>query len=276
MEKIKRGLNIFRAVFIMQMKIYFRYPINFFMTLIDPIIWLAPIYFMSKCFSLNGKFPGFEKYAGNSDYMGFVILGFMVSTYVWTVSWSMGFALKEEMTQGVLESNWSAPVSRIGLLISKSAFQFCVATFEIILTGISCYFVFGFTVNANIFKALLFITPGVIGLLGLGLAISSAVLLLKEANTIIDIGNNLVIGFSGGYFPLKVLPKWALFISSMIPLTYMYDSTRAILLEQNSIMPLSKEFLLLICSMVGFCLMGALVFNTIEKRCRTKGILGTH
>ena len=63
--------------------------------------------------NLNGKFPGFEKYAGNSDYM--------VSTYVWTVSWSRGFALKEEMTQGVLESNWSAPVNRIGLLISKSA-----------------------------------------------------------------------------------------------------------------------------------------------------------
>lgn len=71
--------------------------------------------------NLNGKFPGFEKYAGNSDYMGLVILGFMVSTYVWTVSWSRGFALKEEMTQGVLESNWSAHVSRIGLLISKSA-----------------------------------------------------------------------------------------------------------------------------------------------------------
>ncbi|GAA0122419.1 hypothetical protein UT300018_17350 [Clostridium faecium] len=67
-----------------------------------------------------------------------------------------------------------------------------------------------------------------------------------------------------------MLPKWALFISSMIPLTYMYDSTRAILLEQNSIMSLSKEFLLLICSMIGFCFVGVLIFNTIEKSLELK------
>lgn len=273
---IKKTLIVFRARFLISMKIYFRYPINVIMTLFDPLMWITPFYFMGKAFSDNGNMPGFNKYMGNSDFVGFIVLGYIITCYVSTVFWAMGFSLKEEMRQGVLESNWSAPVNRVTLMISKCIFQFCAATFEVLITSIVCHFAFGFTVNANILKALAFLIPGLIGMLGLGLIIGSLVLLAKEANGIIDMTSSLVSGFSGSFFPVKVMPKGFLFISLMLPLTYVYDSTRNILINQESLFPLRTEFIIIIISMIAFCLLGNWVFMRVERRCRSLGILGTH
>jgi ABC-2 type transport system permease protein len=270
-------LIVFRARFIISMKIYFRYPVNFIMTLFDPIMWLSPFYFMGKSFSSGGKLQGFEKYTGNSDYMSFLVIGYMISAYVATVFWTMGFSLKEEMRQGVLESNWSAPVNRIVLMISKSMFNFCATTFEVILTGIVCHFAFGFRINSGLFKAIGFLIPGIIGMLGLGLAVGSLVLIAKEANGIIDITNAMVSAFSGSYFPIKVMGKGIfLTISLILPLTYIYDSSRAILINQVPLFSLQTEFLIILAAMIGFPIFGSFVFMRVERKCRELGILGTH
>jgi ABC-2 type transport system permease protein len=273
---IRNILIVFRSRFLISMKMYFRYPINFIMTLVDPLMWLTPFYFMGKSFSTNGSISGFEKYTGNSDFMGYLVVGYMITSYVSTVFWTMGFSLKEEMREGVLESNWSAPVNRIVLMVSKSLFQFCATTFEVILTGIVCHFAFGFTITSNILQFLAFLIPGIIGMMGLGMAVSAAVLIAKEANGIIDITNSVISAMSGSYFPIKVMPKFFVFISLALPLTYIYDSSRAILINQAPLFSLGKEYFIILIGMIIFCIIGNLIFMRVEKKCRSLGILGTH
>lgn len=273
---IRNTLIVFRSRFLISMKMYFRYPINFIMTLLDPLMWLTPFYFMGKTFSTNGSISGFEKYTGNSDFMGYLVVGYMITAYVSTVFWTMGFSLKEEMREGVLESNWSAPVNRVVLMISKSLFQFCATTFEVVLTGIVCHFAFGFTITSNILQFLAFLIPGIIGMMGLGMAVSAAVLIAKEANGIIDIANSLISAMSGSYFPIKVMPKFFVFISLALPLTYIYDSSRAILINQVPLFSLRQEYFIILIGMVIFCIIGNLIFMRVEKKCRSLGILGTH
>jgi ABC-2 type transport system permease protein len=273
---IRNILIVFRSRFLISMKMYFRYPINFIMTLLDPLMWLTPFYFMGKTFSTNGSVSGFEKYTGNSDFMGYLVVGYMITAYVSTVFWTMGFSLKEEMREGVLESNWSAPVNRIVLMVSKSLFQFCATTFEVILTGIVCHFAFGFTITSNILQFLAFLIPGIIGMMGLGMAVSAAVLIAKEANGIIDITNSVISAMSGSYFPIKVMPKFFVFISLSLPLTYIYDSSRAILINQVPLFSLRQEYFIILIGMIIFCIIGNLIFMRVEKKCRSLGILGTH
>lgn len=274
--KLKKVMRVFSAKFIISMKIYFRYPINFFMSLLNPIIWIAPFYFMAKAFSSNGKLTGFSYYTGNSDYIGFLVIGYMISSYVSMVFWGMGFSLKEEMRQGVLESNWSTPVNRIAFLISESLFQFCSTTVEVVLTGVLCHFIFNFNITPHLLQALLFLIPGIIGIMGLGLAIGALVLVAKEANVIIDIGSAFLSGLSGGYFPIKIFPKTFMFIALAVPLTYVYDSSRAILSKQIPLFDLKTEFLIIIISMIFFCALGSFIFKIVERKCRELGILSTH
>ncbi|MCM1989720.1 ABC transporter permease [Oceanirhabdus seepicola] len=267
---------LYRARFIMSFKMYTRYPVNFIMSFIQPLIWLAPFYFMGKAFSSGGDLVGFQKFTGTSDYIGFLVVGFMVSGYVSAVFWSMGFSIKEEMRQGVLVSNWTAPVSRISLLISKSLYYFFTTTIEVITTMIICHFAFGFTINGNILSAIIFFIPGMIAMIGLGLIVGSLVLLAKNANPIIDMTNFLIGGLSGSYFPIKVLGRGVMFISLGIPLTYVYDGMRALLLKQKSLYPLRIEIMILLISAILFWCIGILVFNKVEKSARNKGLLSEH
>jgi ABC-2 type transport system permease protein len=273
---MKRTLIALRARFIISMKIYFRYPVNVIMTLFEPLMWIAPFYFMGKSFSQDGRVAGFESYTGNSDFIGFLVVGFMISSYSSAVFWTLGFSLKEEMRQGVLESNWSAPVNRITLLVGKSLFQFCATTFEVILTGIVCHIAFGFTITPNILTFVAFLIPGIIGLMGLGLAIAALVLVAKDANPIIDLTSSILSAFSGSYFPIKVMPKGFAFISMIIPLTYLYDSSRALLINQTPLMALNKEFIILIAAMIVLWIAGSYIFTKVERKCRSLGIIGTH
>ena len=273
---MKNILNVLRARFIISLKIYIRYPVNFIMAIFEPLMWLTPFYFMGKSFSSGGSVTGFEKYTGNSDFMGFLVIGFIITSYVSAVFWGLGFSLKEEMRQGVLESNWSAPVNRIALLLSKCVFYFCTATFEVIITCIVCHFAFGFNLTSGVLKALAFLIPGIIGLMGLGMAIAALVLVAKDANPIIDLANSTLSAFSGSYFPVKVMSKGFLFISLILPLTYVYDSSRAILISQAPLFPLKYEFIIIIIAMFVFCILGSRIFMMVEKKCRTLGILGTH
>ncbi len=273
---LKRNLLAAKAAFKISMKIYFRYPLNFILTFFDPVIWLTPFYFMGKSFSSSGTAAGFRSYTGNSDYIGFLVIGYMVTSYINTAFWSLGFSLKNEMMQGVLESNWSAPVNRINLLISKGLFQFVATTFENIITGVVCYFAFGFTINNNILKFLLYLIPGIIAMMGLGIAISALVLIAKDANSIIDFSSSVVSALSGGFFPIRVLPRAIFFVSMLIPLTYINDSSRAILINQTPVMPLKYQFIIIVASMFVFVIVGSGIFYAIEKKCREMGLLSTH
>ncbi|OPJ61402.1 ABC transporter permease [Clostridium oryzae] len=272
----RRNLIAAKARFLVSMKLYFRYPLKMLQVIVDPLIWLTPFYFMSKTFASGSSLQGFQQYSGSSDYMGFLIIGYMITGYVNTAFWSMGFSLKEEMWQGVLESNWSAPVNRINLLISKSLFSFIACTVENIITGIVCYFAFGFTINGRILTFLAYLLPGVVGMLGLGIMICALVLLAKEANAVIDISSSLISGLSGGFFPIKAMPRLFLMLALALPVTYLNDASRAILIGQTSILSLTLEFIIILASMFGFMVAGSFVFNLVERRSRAMGNLSGH
>lgn len=273
---MRENLLIIRARFKMAMKIYFRYPLNFIFSCLDPIIWLSPLYFMGKAFEINGEIQGFASYTGNSDYTGFIVLGYMISCYLSTALWSIGLTLKNEMLDGTLESNWSTPANKMAILIGSSLFYFCVTTFQIIITIIFCHFLFGFTISFKTFKIFMFLVPGIVSLIGIGIGISALVLLFKEANSIIDISNFFLSGFSGSFFPIKVLQKPIIFVSLCLPLTYLNDSMRAIMLGQTPLFSLKFQFLIILISMFVFYIGGRMIFLVVEKYCRDKGILSGH
>ena len=99
---------------------FVRYPLNALFSTIQPLMWLTPIYFLGKSFATADGNAGFAAYAGTSDYMSFVLVGAILSNYVSAVLWGMGYALKNEMDSGMLESNWLTPMSRPLMLVGRT------------------------------------------------------------------------------------------------------------------------------------------------------------
>ena len=257
-------------------KQYWRYPLNAVSQMLQPLIWIAPVYFMGLAFSVNGKAEGFAQYSGTTDFMSFILLGTVLESFINAVFWGMGYALKNDMDSGVMESNWLTPIPRLLILVGHSVTNLTVTA--IVSLGMLFFggLIFGFQINGNLWAAFAPIIPMMIGLYGFGFAFAAVVMVLREANALVDISSFLVQIFSGTNFPVNALPRFLLPVALALPLTYGLDSVRAHLLGTNTIVPLGLEMILLIVFMFLMLWIGVTAFRSLERRVRVLGTLGQH
>src|SRR4026207_528628 len=184
-----------RALFVIarkDWKVFWRYPLNAISMIFHPIIWITPVYFMGKAFSTNGQALGFQAYSGTGDYMSFILIGTVLSNFILTVFWGMGNALKEDMDAGVLESNWLTPVSRLLILVGRTLTSLLTTAITSLVMLVIAALLFGFHPTGSPRAAFLAAVPMVIGLYGFGFAFAALVLLMREANTLVDVSSFLV------------------------------------------------------------------------------------
>jgi ABC-2 type transport system permease protein len=257
-------------------KQYWRYPLNAVSSIFQPLIWVAPVYFMGVTFSVNGKAEGFAQYSGTTDFMSFILLGTVLESFINAVFWGMGYALKNDMDSGVMESNWLTPIPRLLILVGHSITNLIVTAITSLGMLLFAGLVFGFHVSGNLWLAFQPIIPMMIGLYGFGFAFAAVVMLMREANALVDMSSFLVQVFSGSNFPVNALPRFLLPVALALPLTYGLDAVRAHLIGTNTILPLQWEMLLLVVFMFAMLWIGTAAFRSLERRVRTLGTLGQH
>lgn len=274
---LQKQLRAINGIFRRDFKIFIRYPLNAIFRIIEPIIWFVSIYFMGKGFAVNGHNAGFAAYTGTGDYIAFLLLGVILSSYVSAVLWGIGLSLKDQMDTGVLESNWLTPIPRLTHLIGQSLFNVIVTTLNSGGMALVIWGIFGFEFNfEKIGAAILTALPMLVAIYGFGFGFAALVMLIREANTLIDTGNFILNNLSGANFPITVLPRFLTVISLSIPLTYGYDAVRGLLLGTKTILPIRTSQLILVIFMFVMIAFGVLVFKWLERRCRRLGTIGMH
>jgi ABC-2 type transport system permease protein len=255
-------------------KQYWRYPLNAVSSVFQPLIWIAPVYFMGLAFSVNGEARGFAQYSGTTDFMSFILLGTVLESFINAVFWGMGYALKNDMDSGVMESNWLTPIPRLLILVGHSVTNLLITA----ITSLGMLFfaglVFGFHASGDVFKAFIPIIPMMLGLYGF--AFAAIVMLMREANALVDMSSFLVQIFSGSNFPVNALPRFLLPIALALPLTYGLDAVRSYLIGTQTIVPINLELTLLVVFMFVMLWIGVTTFRSLERRVRTLGTLGQH
>lgn len=64
---------------------FIRYPLNAIFRVLQPLMWLTPIYFLGQSFRTAEGNVGFAAYAGTGDYMSFILVGSILSSYISSV-----------------------------------------------------------------------------------------------------------------------------------------------------------------------------------------------
>jgi ABC-2 type transport system permease protein len=257
-------------------KQYWRYPLNAISSVLQPIIWLTPAYFMSLAFSVNGEARGFAGYSGTTDFMSFILIGMALSNFIQAVFWGMGYSIKNDMDAGVMESNWLCPVPRPLLLIGHTFSSIALTAITSLAMLLVAGLLFGFSISGNVLKALAAMLPMLVALYGFGFAFAALVMVVRESNTMVDVGSFLTTVFSGAQFPVNVLPRWLLPVSLALPMTYGFDLARGFLLNTNTILPIPLEIGILIVMMFVMVIVGLWAFRKLERRVRQMGTLGQH
>lgn len=254
---------------------FVRYPLNAAFRAIEPAVWLTPVFFLGKSFGSGGQ-SGFAAISGTSDYMAFIVLGAVLSNYVSAVFWGMGFGMKNEMSAGTLENNWMAPIPRWLYLVGQTLSSLIITTFTSASMLILVRLLFGVRITGDVLAAFTAIIPMLVALYGFGFAFGAMVLLVREANTMVDVTNFVVMLFSGSFFPVQVLPRYFFPIALALPLTYGYDAVRGHLLKAHTILPIPYETLILVMFMLVMAPLGYGIFRRIDRKCRIEGTLWMH
>ena len=269
-------LRALGAITLKDWRHFWRYPLNAASQALQPLIWLTPVYFMGQVFSTGGQAKGFAGYSGTADYVSFILIGTALSQFVFAVFWGMGYSLKQDMDSGVLEANWLMPMPRALMLVGRTITSLATTAVTTAIMLIIAALLFGFHVSGGVLAAFLTSLPMLVGLYGFGFAFAALVLIMREANTMVDVSNYLVTLLSGTQFPVQALPRWLLPVALALPLTYGFDAVRGWLLSTPTLLPLAWEIVVLLVFMVLMLVLGSAAFSALELRVRRRGTLGQH
>jgi len=252
-------------------KILLAYPIEIAFWIVSPLLWVIPLIFQGKALIGALRSTAFGNLAGTEEFIPYVLVGSIVSTYMFSAVWSMGNSLRDETYYGTLEFILSAPVKPVYILIGKGLYNSLLSTAFVIIQILICVFIFGLKITlTKIAPILFFLLLLLAGLYGIGFIAAAVTLLIKEAHGVLHVFEYTLFLFSPIRYPVEVHPVTRT-ISLFIPLTYALIALRGLLL--NIKFDFWKNCLILLAIDCVIIPVGLLTFYAIEKRTKSEGTL---
>jgi ABC-2 type transport system permease protein len=250
-----------------ELKKWYKAPVVFILTLIQPVIWLGLLgnalnfgsLVSSNSFSiptelisnlqltptqitgLQGFFSNIgdtilQGTFGTTSYLSFMAVGMIAFTAVFTTMFS-GMSVVWDRRLGFLNKVLSTPVSRTVIILSKvfsatlrSMFQAAI----ILIIALPLGFQFGaaFTpLNILGVFALLFLMC--LGLSSLFIAINLRSTRIETPMAVMNLLNLPLTFASSAFFPIDRMPSWLQAVAKVNPLSYTIDGMRQLLIDSN-------------------------------------------
>ena len=275
-NRLKADFAIIGAEVRKTAKIWFAYKILMFFWAIFPLIWVIPYVFQGKALVGSMSSGPFAQLTGTENYMAFVLIGAMVSTYIFSGLWGVGNSLREETYWGTLEYIIASPTSLLVVLIGKTLAEFLYATVMVIFQATLATLFFGIDITlGKLFPLMMIIVLLVIGFYGFAIAFAGFTLLIKEVHGWVHTLEWVFFLFSPIRYPVEVNAITKL-VSAFIPLTYALVAIRAIILLNKSAINLWQ--ILIILGIMDLILIagGYLLFTRLEYRTKKAGTMSQY
>ncbi len=275
-NRLKADFAIIGAEVRKTAKIWFAYKILIFFWAIFPLIWVIPYVFQGKALVGSMSSGPFAQLTGTENYMAFVLIGAMVSTYIFSGLWGVGNSLREETYWGTLEYIIASPTSLLVVLIGKTLAEFLYATVMVIFQATLATLFFGIDITlGKLFPLMMIVVLLVIGFYGFAIAFAGFTLLIKEVHGWVHTLEWVFFLFSPIRYPVEVNAITKL-VSAFIPLTYALVAIRAIILLNKSAINLWQ--ILIILGIMDLILIagGYILFTRLEYRTKKAGTMSQY
>ncbi len=272
----RTNLRIIWSEFRKSFMIWLSYPIMIVFWGIAPLLWLLPYVFQGKALVGGMSSAAFAKLSGSPQFLPFIMIGTMVSTYIFSGLWGVGNSLREETYWGTLEYIIASPTNPIVVLLGKTLAEFVYATVNVTLQAVIATIFLGLTLTvAKILPVLLIVLLLLIGFYGFAIAFAGFTLLIKEVHGWVHTLEWVFYLFSPIRYPVEVSPVTKA-LSTLVPLTYALVAIRGIILLNKNIMNLWQIVLLLIGMDVILITAGYLTFIYLEKKTKQQGTISQY
>jgi ABC-2 type transport system permease protein len=203
---------------------------------------------------------------GDFSYFDFIAPGIMAMTVMMSVMTGLPAAISHEREVGTLDGMMVAPINRLSVILGKTLAQMARGILQGVLILVLAMTLFGVTVHGSILLVFALLLLGVFSFVGLGVVLTS---FAKEQETAVMLMTTIMFPMmflSGVFFPIEQMPWFMQAISKVLPLTYVADSLRKVMVLGADIPMLTNELAILI----GFGTVMIAIAVPVFKRAMTR------
>jgi len=255
-----------------------RYPLgmtNF--VLLSPFYQLIlPSLLLGSAFLVQGRSVGLAAMAGTSDLPGFLFTGALVQSLLLGTCWGVNLTLSMDRELGTLEHNFLAPLRRDTFVLGSALASLVISTLAGVLLLVLGEVLFGARYLSAVVLAMPALLLTMVALVGLAHLIAAAVLLLRQADMIVDGVTFALAVLSGVLFPVTVLPVWVRPLALALPTTYALDVLRHQALGTAPLLPVPLAYAAASGGAVALVVVGRWTFRRAERRLEAAGTLVQH
>ena len=258
------------------LRIAIRYPANFLIWGILPLLWYAPYLLMMIAIAGPGTSQSFTELSGFDDFITFSVIEIFVYQYVDKSIWSVGNNFRWEQFSGTLEPLFVTPVPRISILVGAAFSDTLQCTFSatilLVISSLLFGVVYAITMVAPIVVMLIMM---VFGLYGFSFLIAGLILVFKDPSVLTELISNITYVLSPITYPLQALPSSVRLAAVLVPSTIAIVTIRELAVT-GVFEPIS--FLQALIGLLGlvivFWIIGILAFRWGEKWTKDRGSMG--
>ncbi len=258
------------------LRIAIRYPANFLIWGILPLLWYAPYLLMMIAIAGPGTSQSFTELSGFDDFITFSIIAVFVYQYVDKSIWSVGNNFRWEQFSGTLEPLFVTPVPRISILVGAAFSDTIQCTFSATVLLIISSWLFGVTYAFTMVAPIVvMLTMMVFGLYGFSFLIAGLILVFKDPSVLTELISNITYVLSPITYPLQALPSAARYAAVLVPSTIAIVTIRELAIT-GLFKPLAflQAFTALLGLVITFWILGILAFRWGEKWTKERGSMG--
>jgi ABC-2 type transport system permease protein len=235
-----------------ELKKWYKAPVIFLLSIIQPIIWMG---LLGKAMNIGAliptNVPGIDPSAilkqtlGTSDYFSFMAVGMIAFSALFTTMFS-GMSVVWDRRLGFLNKTLSTPVSRAVIIFSKVLSATLRAIFQagiIILIAVAFGLQFGATFTPlNILGVFAILFLLCVGLSSAFIAITIRSTRIETPMAVVNLINLPLMFASNAFFPIKFMPDWLQTVAQFNPLSYTTDAVRQLLVFNTDWGKLGMDF----------------------------------
>lgn len=233
------------------------YPLDLISLAISPFFIVAPFVFVAKAH-------------GNLQLA--VALGLIVWYWLSMFFWGVGYGVRDEVEEGVIESLLATPTSIRNLLAAKAIDTLLINLYITAALVILLWLLAGVSFHLDWAKFLLLFIVSNFALASLSFVYAAFVLVARQASFAGNLFQEAVGILSGMTAPVSILPKAVRWLSMLIPLTYAIEGARKVAVGQFPY----REMAVLFVFGVVLLLLGVFWVQKAEDYLRLTGTTGEY
>lgn len=203
---------------------------------------------------------------GKQNYFQFMAPGIIAMVVVMAVMIGLAASISREKELGTLDGILVAPIPRLCIILGKALSQTTRGLLQGSIVLLLSVFLFGVKIYGSIPLVALLLFLGVFSFIGLGILISAIAAEQETAMMIMMTLTFPMIFLSGVFFPIEQMPGFMQIISRILPLTYVIEALRKVIILGAGISSLGKELAILITFGVVTLAVAVPVFKRIITR----------